>query len=234
MTKGSLALEHDARYRNCSDTFHVITNGNGKVKLIFRSLDDVTFTLYRHDGGGVQTALGSGKIVTYEYSVVNTDDKYLYIYHGTDLINDFTVACDATFTPSESLLTRLVNTTEPKSKNSFVTTDTIQIESTINLHKNGVKVMWTVKGGAAAAHINNFPKDFVTFTNSSGKATFIFTPSSNEALMKDRRENEKWIGGSTAKNLEITFDVIATTTVDGDQIVDSLSSVGGAWHPKTG
>jgi hypothetical protein len=108
--------------------------------------------------------------------------------------------------------------------NSFIASDEITLEARLTPIREGVPVKWTVEGLEAAAGIKGFPKDVERKTDAAGYSTFSFTPSDNQALVKNRRTT--WTNGNDKANSPIAFEVKAVIDSDPEVLEATLSKSG--------
>ncbi len=105
------------------------------------------------------------------------------------------------------------------SSKTFITTDTVTLKAQVGAPN--VPVRWTIEGRDAAGGIGLFPTNEVQISDSSGISTFTFIPSNNPSLMINRAVY--WTMGSDLHNTPISFEVIAATTINGQDFQSKLS-----------
>jgi hypothetical protein len=108
---------------------------------------------------------------------------------------------------------------------SFVASDTITLQAVLIPPSEGVPVKWTVEGLQAASGMKGFPAADGRPADAQGISTFEFTPSDNEAFVRNR-QTTTWTNGSLKPNPPLGFEVIARADLQGKALESRLSETG--------
>jgi hypothetical protein len=133
-----------------------------------------------------------------------------------------TVTVTWNISPLDLQITLLQSPATTGDLHSFVSTDPITLQATVNPAVANAPVRWTVTGLGPAAGIPGFPQNEVHNTDALGRSTFTFTPSDNAAFVNNRQR--LWKTGSRVVNPPLAFEVSALLDQNKITLQSSLSA----------